>query len=114
MARFKGTNPAPAVVEAHALTITLLYARPSSMGDLDVLGARLARIAAQYGPQVELVHVSADELPGPYAQTAHSTPTLVVLRDGAVVGEAIGTLPARELDRLVRRAVEWPHQGHQR
>ena len=113
MARYEGTNPAPAVVDAGQSVITLLYARPASMGELDVLGVRLRRIAANYGPHVELQLVSADELPGPYAQTAHSTPTLVVLRDGAVIGEAIGALPARELDRLVRCAVEWPHQAHQ-
>ncbi len=108
MARFDSTSPAPAAIDEVGPAITLLYARPPTTGALDTLGARLARIAARYGSQVELQQVTASQLPSPYAQTASSTPTLVVLRNGAIVGEAIGSLPARELECLVRRAVEWP------
>ena len=119
MARFEGTNLAPApnptVGGAAQPAITLLYARPTTEGSLDAVGARLARIVARYraqgGTNVDLQQVAADALPSPYAHTAHCSPTLVVLRDGEVVGEAIGTLPSRELERLVRRAVEWPQHN---
>lgn len=81
--------------------ITLLYLRPGS--EKTELDRRLQEIAQHYAPMVELVVVSERPIQG-----AASPPMVLVLRRGELIGEAMGALlPRRELDRVVRRAVEW-------
>jgi len=87
--------------------VTLLYIR-SDHDSHDVLDAGLATIVGRYAPLVVLIPVSPDEVEPQFARWAERTPTVLVVRDGKVVGEAIGAfLPVRELDRVVRCAVEW-------
>ena len=91
--------------------ITLLWVRPDEASapegvrDLDLA---LTAIVARYAPMVRLEIVT--ELPPVLGRgPGKPAPTLVVLRHGQIVGEAMGTqLPARELARVVRCAVEWP------
>lgn len=88
--------------------ITLLLVRTGG-ADLGELEVRLSAIAARYGELVSLEVVSPDELPAPLAERPMVAPTVLVLRRGELVGEAMGAfLPARELARVVRCAVEWP------
>jgi hypothetical protein len=92
--------------------ITLLYVRPLA-GDYLDLDAKLLEVAERYAPMVRLLTLTPAEAGRVLARRAWHTrraPSVVVLRHGQVVGEAMGSLlPARELDRVVRRAVEWPH-----
>jgi len=89
--------------------VTLLYARAEGE-EPSLLDARLAVIVDHYQPHVRLQTLSPDELArSPYAHLAGPTPAVFVLRKGELVGHAIGSmLPHRELDAVVRCAVEWP------
>ncbi|HYU14735.1 MAG TPA: hypothetical protein VEL05_01635 [Candidatus Acidoferrum sp.] len=91
--------------------ITLLYVRPFREG-LTELDRRVGAIAERYAQWVELVVVRPEDLvasPDLERVAASGSPALLLLRQGEVVGEAMGALlPARELDQVVRRAVEWP------
>lgn len=95
-----------------AAPITLLYVRPAEL-ELAQLDARLTKIAERYAPLVEMrivqqADLSEYNLPERYARFSGATPAVLVLRHGEVVGEAIGAfLPIRELDSVVRCAVEW-------
>jgi hypothetical protein len=100
-----------------AAPITLLWVRPNHVPSPDgfrELDDALSAIVARYAPMVELRVVSEvppDLVRGPGNSPSLAAPTLLVLRRGQVVGEAMGTkLPARELDRVVRCAVEWPSE----
>ncbi len=87
--------------------ITLLYIR-SDQESHDLLDTGLATIVARYAPLVELVPVAPDEVDPEYAHWSERTPAVLAIRRGEVVGEALGaSLPVRELDRVVRCAVEW-------
>ena len=88
--------------------ITLLYLRPEGAAETE-LDARLREVARRYAPMVELEVKSLAEA-GTLARWASpGSPAVLVLRRGVVIGEAMGDdLPVRELDRAVRRAVEWP------
>ena len=97
----------PAQVERTA-PIELLLVRPNE-GELVELEATLRAIVGRYSPMVELRVVT--EVPTNLDRPAGrpGQPMVLVLRQGQVVGEAMGSLlPARELDRVVRCAVEWP------
>jgi len=88
--------------------ITLLFV--CAPGDeTGELRGRLESIAAHYGDLVRLEVVCPGDVPQPHRRAIHAGPTVLVLRGGEIVGEAMGSrLPARELDRVVRCAVEWP------
>ncbi|HUH06036.1 MAG TPA: hypothetical protein VML75_28795 [Kofleriaceae bacterium] len=89
--------------------ITLLLVRgPGTGAETGEMRARLETIARRYQPHVELRVISAAEVPEPYRQRPMLGPTVLVLRRGELVGEAMGALPVRELDSVVRCAVEWP------
>lgn len=82
--------------------ITLLYVRPPS-AEMTELDRRVGAIAERYSRWVDLRVI------GPVGDEAFGSPALLLLRQGEVVGEAMGALlPMRELDDVVRRAVEWP------
>ena len=92
-------------------SITLLYVRPARDG-LTELDRRVGAIAERYSQWVELVVVRPEELvanPELERVARAGSPALLLLRQGEVVGEAMGALlPTRELDQVVRQAVEWP------
>ena len=86
--------------------VTLLYVRvgDTSSSELDV---RVRDVVARYQPFVELRTLGPAEV---LALTGErpAVSRLLVLRSGEVVGQAMGALlPSRELDRVVRCAVEW-------
>jgi hypothetical protein len=91
-----------------AAPITLLLVEPQN-NESGELYQTLNAIVARYAPMVELQVV--DHWPAHLGRYGgrEGQPIVVVLRRGQIVGEAMGTLlPARELDRVVRCAVEWP------
>ncbi|HWM85009.1 MAG TPA: hypothetical protein VNO33_04205 [Kofleriaceae bacterium] len=85
--------------------------RPSRDG-LTELDRRVGAIAERYARWVELVVLRPEDVagrPGLENVGDFGSPALLLLRQGEVVGEAMGALlPTRELDQVVRRAVEWP------
>ena len=92
-------------VDAGAM-ITLLYVRPASEGETE-LDRTVGVVAERYARWVELRVMCPEELIGRVVDAR--SPMLFLVRAGQVVSEAIGALlPARELDRAVREAVEWP------
>jgi hypothetical protein len=89
--------------------ITLLLVRgPGDGSETSDLRVSLETIALRYAPHVVLQVVSQAEVPEPYRQRPMLGPAVLVLRRGELVGEAMGALPVRELDSVVRCAVEWP------
>ena len=104
MARANQSAPHPLPLE---VPVTLLYIK-SRDADLAYLDRGLTMIVARYAPLVELRTLEPHEVPAKHAEWAHRTPSVLVMRRGEVVGEALGALlPLRELDRVVRCAVEW-------
>ncbi len=89
-----------------SMPITLLYIRHHT-DEPDELEADLHRITLRYAPLVHMRCVEPANLAGQFAFFAERTPVVLVIRDGQIVGEAMGDLPMRELDRVVRCAVEW-------
>lgn len=91
--------------------ITLLYVRPFREGLTD-FDRRVGVIAERYARWVELVVIAPEDAaarPGLEDLASCGSPALYLLRRGELVGEAMGALlPARELEQVVRRAVEWP------
>ncbi|MBT8495943.1 MAG: hypothetical protein KJO07_23060 [Deltaproteobacteria bacterium] len=86
--------------------VTLLYVSAGGQVGAE-LEVRLGEIVGRYQPFVELRTFRPDEVE---ALTGEKplVPRLLVLRGGEVVGQAMGALlPTRELDRVVRCAVEW-------
>ncbi len=91
---------------SEALPVTLLYVRGSSKSATPLDG-HVAAISSRYGARVEIV--APEEVRARFPHAAEFTPAVLVLRDGRLVGEAVGEwLPPRELDTVVRCAVEWP------
>ena len=88
--------------------VTVVYVCDEAQQD-DGLGKRLAEVVERYSPLVTLVVTNQADLPTGFASAGAQAPTLFVLRGTEVVGHAAGArLPVRELDRVVRCAVEWP------
>jgi hypothetical protein len=91
-----------------AAAITLIYIRPEA-GFETYLDVSLAEIARRYAPKVELKRMTAAEAGDLADWASPGSPAILVMRRGAVIGEAMGdALPVRELDQAVRRALEWP------
>lgn len=87
--------------------VTLLYIKGED-ADLPYLDRGLSLIVARYAPRVELRTLAPHQVPAEHAALSLPTPSVLVMRRGEIVGEALGALlPLRELDRVVRCAVEW-------
>ena len=86
--------------------VTLLYVRTS--GDVaSLFDQRLGEVVRRYQPFVELRSLRPEEVEALTGERPQA-PQLFVLRGGEIVGQAMGEfLPSRELDRVVRCAVEW-------
>jgi hypothetical protein len=85
--------------------ITLVYLRPD--GCSHELEDRLREVARRFGAAVEIVVRPWCEAGRLARWAAPGSAAILVLRRGVVVGEALGDgLPSRELDRVIRRAVE--------
>lgn len=122
MPREDGAEPSDTGSSGRGASIILLYVRPACDGPTE-LDRRVGAIAERYAAWVELIVVRPEELaesgflrePGKAGAVRSAvgvgatSPALLLLRGGEVVGEAMGALlPSRELDHVVRCAVEWP------
>lgn len=115
-----GAEPSGTGSSGRCASIVLLYVRPACEGPTE-LDRRVGAIVERYAEWVELVVVRPEELAGFLRARGEDEgagssigsgapcPALLLLRGGEVVGEAMGALlPSRELDHVVRCAVEWP------
>jgi hypothetical protein len=117
-----GAEPSDTGSSVRGALIILLYVRPACDGPTE-LDRRVGAIAERYAAWVELIVIRPEEVAGSgflrergeawgmgsAIGSGASCPALLLLRGGEVVGEAMGALlPSRELDHVVRCAVEWP------
>lgn len=103
-----GTTAEIGPVDEQPALITLLLVQPDSAEPTELLET-LEPIVRRYTPLVKLCVVNEVPTELPRRVPRSSAPIVLVIRDGAIIGEAMGTrLPARELDRVIRCAVEWP------
>jgi hypothetical protein len=70
--------------------------------------ARLAIVAARWVGSVRVTLITAGQGDEGWPRRSTVLPTVVLMRGGKLVGEAIGDLPLRELDEVVRAAATWP------
>jgi len=69
----------------------------------------LDELAHQYAGRLKVVKVNVDENQGlAHRFDASSIPTLVVLRDGAVVDRVVGALPKPQLEARIERQLKPP------
>ena len=69
----------------------------------------LDELAHQYAGRLKVVKVNVDENQGLARRfDASSIPTLVVLRDGAVVDRIVGAMPKPQLDAQIKRHLKPP------
>ncbi len=86
--------------------VTLLYVRVGDRSSCE-LDDRVREVVARYQPFVELRTLGPAEVQALTGERP-AVSRLLVLRCGEVVGQAMGALlPSRELDRVIRCAVEW-------
>ncbi|HET9987082.1 MAG TPA: hypothetical protein VFQ65_01145 [Kofleriaceae bacterium] len=86
--------------------IDLVYVRP--LGDFRAYESRLLEVAGRFGDRVRFTRTSAGELALLTCERAFSTktvPNVVLVRDGAVIAQAVGELPVTALVRIVERAI---------
>jgi hypothetical protein len=99
---FAGVTP----VHDHGLPqLDLVYIRP--LGDFREYEQRLAGVARRFGERIRLTIARAGEL-SRFTRTrvflSKAVPTIVLVRGGEVVAQAVGDLPARELEWIMRDA----------
>lgn len=74
-----------------------------------MLAPTFAKLAESFGDQIQFAKVDVDELPELATHFGvRSIPTLVLLRDGAVVEQVLGARPYPELARLLERHIAVP------
>lgn len=105
-------DSAASAVAAEPVTVVFVGGSSAGSGGLQ---AQVEAVAARFGGRVEVRACSdtALEVEHPAVHAVWGpggAPVIFVLRGGAIVGQAAGAqLPAHELDRVIRRAVEWAH-----
>ncbi|MDG2949177.1 thioredoxin [Bisgaard Taxon 10/6] len=75
-------------------------------GPCRMVGPILEELAAEYGDKVKIVKMNIDENQGTPAQFGvRSIPTLLLFKDGKVVGTQVGALPKNQLANFVNQAL---------
>lgn len=75
-------------------------------GPCRMVGPILEDLAAEYGDKVKIVKMNIDENQGTPAQFGvRSIPTLLLFKDGKVVGTQVGALPKNQLANFVNQAL---------
>jgi thioredoxin 2 len=81
-------------------------------GPCRMVAPGVEQAARELAGQLKAVKVNVDEAPGLSARFAvQGIPMLVVLRDGRVVAQQVGALPAPQLLAWVRQAIASPAPG---
>ncbi|HEX6836620.1 MAG TPA: thioredoxin [Polyangia bacterium] len=64
------------------------------------------QLAGEYAGKVKVVKVNIDENPKtPTAYDVRSIPTLLMFKDGKVVGQIVGAVPKPKIEELVKKAL---------
>ena len=75
-------------------------------GPCRMVGPILEELAAEFGDKVQIVKMNIDENQGTPAQFGvRSIPTLLLFKDGKVVGTQVGALPKNQLANFVNQAL---------
>ena len=75
-------------------------------GPCKMIAPVLEEIAVEYAGKLKVVKVNVDDSPGTAARfDARSIPTLVILKDGAVVDRIIGAQPKGALAAVIDKAL---------
>lgn len=85
--------------------VDLVYVRP--LGDFRQYESRLLGVADRFRERIRVTKVRAAELSRFTRERvfiSKTVPTIVLLRDGEVVAQAVGDLPARELELVLSTA----------
>jgi hypothetical protein len=87
------------------MEIEILYVRP--VGDFEPFEARLHEVVRRCCEPVHLVRTSGalPSLGGERVFATCTVPNVVIVCGGEVIAQAVGDLPARELELLVQAAV---------
>jgi hypothetical protein len=86
--------------------VDLVYVRP--LGDFRQYEARLLAVIGRFGECIRFTKARAGELSRFTRERvflSKTVPNIVLLRSGDVVAQAVGDLPARELELIVRSAI---------
>ena len=97
-------------IPAEIEPIDLIYVRP--LGDFRQYETRLLGVAAQFRDRVRFTKVRPGELSRFTRERvfiSKTVPTIVLIRDGEVVAEAVGDVPARELELVLDSAARPAH-----
>lgn len=98
-----GIDPAP---ELGLQQIDLLYVCP--LGDFHRHEARLLEVVDRFRDRLRFTRLRASELfrfTRERVFLSKSVPNILLIRRGEVIAQAIGDLPARELELIVRSAI---------
>ncbi len=98
-----GIDPAP---ELGLQQVDLVYVRP--LGDFRQYEARLLAVVGRFRERIRFTKLRAGELfrfTRERVFLSKTVPNIVLVRRGEVVAQAVGDLPARELEQVVRSAV---------
>jgi len=83
--------------------VDLIYVR--ALGDFRRYETRLLEVAGRFRDHVRVTKIRAGELSRFTRERvfiSKTVPTIVLIRDGRVVAQAVGDLPAHELERVLR------------
>jgi thioredoxin 1 len=75
-------------------------------GPCKQLSPRVEQIAQSYVGKVKVVSVDIDQNPGvPSNYNVRSIPTLLMFKDGQIVGELVGAHPTNSIEELIKKAL---------
>ncbi len=89
--------------------VDLVYVR--ALGDFRQYETRLLEVVARFRDRIRFIKARAGELSRFTRErvfVSKTVPNIVLLRCGEVVAQAVGDLPARELEQVVRSAAGRP------
>lgn len=88
------------------MTIRILEFSAPWCGPCKTLKPVIAALAAEYGPRVEVVEIDTEADPvSTVRYDVRATPTIVLERDGVVVGRLVGARPRNFIAGMLDRAL---------
>ena|SRR5437016_13376410 len=109
MASDKITNVTDASFEADVLKSSqpvLIDFWATWCGPCRAIAPVVEQLAGEYAGKVKVVKVNIDENPKtPTQYDVRSIPTLLMFKDGKVVGQIVGAVPKPKIEELVKKAL---------